>query len=343
LIFSSKSFSFFLIHLTYTAVFYVHQFTRSFVFVVIIDDRVEKRCRSLFACLPVVLQIRYSPSTMIGRTSAITRRATLTSAGLGIGHPSPSLAPSRRTMMSFSDTNNNQDWKCSSRVETSDRFNPKNSSVYRSSHQRAVQPQQKYAFVPKSSFSSTAKDEEKGSGGIRGWMNDRQARQEQEKYIEQMMKLSTMEVFTMELYREELQSGVDSAGMMTKISFMQTKEIKQAKEVVEVVDKIIEVVGPDATAEDLITLDRMQRLRVANAANKTLEEIAIMVSQITNMDVMQKTLRKRYLEGKPIPLDKDAMQAVIQKDAMSVLSKSQKEMMKSRQEQNARRMARRRR
>lgn len=158
-----------------------------------------------------------------------------------------------------------------------------------------------------------------------------------------MMKLSTMEVFTMELYREELQSGVDSAGMMTKISFMQTKEIKQAKEVVEVVDKIIEVVGPDATAEDLITLDRMQRLRVANAANKTLEEIAIMVSQITNMDVMQKTLRKRYLEGKPIPLDKDAMQAVIQKDAMSVLSKSQKEMMKSRQEQNARRMARRRR
>ena len=136
----------------------------------------------------------------------------------------------------------------------------------------------------------------------------------------------------MDKYREELQSGIDGGGMMTKVSFMQTKEIKQAKEVIEVVDKIIDVVGPKATAEDLIQLDRMDRLRVANAANKTLEEIAIMVSQITNMDVMQKTLRKRYLEGKPIPPDKDSMQAVIQKDAMSVLSKSQKEMMKSRQE-----------
>eukprot|EP00536_Pseudo-nitzschia_multiseries_P003466 jgi/Psemu1/301975/fgenesh1_kg.53_\ len=68
-----------------------------------------------------------------------------------------------------------------------------------------------------------------------------------------------------------------------------------------------------------------------------------MVSQITNMDVMQKTLRKRQLEGKPIPPDKETMQAVIQKDALSVLSKSQKELMRSRQESNARRMARKRR
>ncbi len=155
-----------------------------------------------------------------------------------------------------------------------------------------------------------------------------------------MTRLSTMEVFTMKEYRKELQDGIDGGGMMTKISFMQTKEIKQAKEVVEVVDKIIEVVGPDATAEDLIQMDRLHRLKVATAANRTVEDIAIMVSQITNMDVMQKTLRKRYLEGKPIPPDKDAMQAVIQKDALSVLSKSQKEMMKSRQESNARRMAR---
>lgn len=144
----------------------------------------------------------------------------------------------------------------------------------------------------------------------------------------------------MDKYRKELQIGLDGGGMVTKISFMQTKEYKQAKEVTKVVDKIIDVVGPDATADDLITLDRLQRLRVANAAEKTVEDIAIMVSQITNMDVMQKTLRKRYLEGKPLPSNKDAMEAVVQKDAINVLSKSQKEMMKSRQENNARRMAR---
>jgi len=158
--------------------------------------------------------------------------------------------------------------------------------------------------------------------------------------MEQLKRLSTMEVFTMDKYRKELQIGLDGGGMVTKISFMQTKEYKQAKEVTKVVDKIIDVVGPDATADDLITLNRLQRLRVANAAEKTVEDIAIMVSQITNMDVMQKTLRKRYLEGKPLPSNKDAMEAVVQKDAINVLSKSQKEMMKSRQENNARRMAR---
>jgi hypothetical protein len=171
-------------------------------------------------------------------------------------------------------------------------------------------------------------------------MDNRTARQEKEKFMEQLKRLSKMEVFTMDKYRKELQIGLDGGGMVTKISFMQTKEYKQAKEVTKVVDKIIDVVGPDATADDLITLDRLQRLRVANAAEKTVEDIAIMVSQITNMDVMQKTLRKRYLEGKPLPSNKDAMEAVVQKDAINVLSKSQKEMMKSRQENNARRMAR---
>jgi len=206
------------------------------------------------------------------------------------------------------------------------------------------------SFASESSSSATASeknnsnDDKSGSGGkIRGWMNDRRDRQENERYMEQMTRLSNMDVFSMENYRDELRRGVDGGGIMTKISFMQTKEVKQAKEVVEVVEKMIEVVGPNATAEDLIEMDRLQRLRVATAANKTLEEISIMVSQITNMDVMQKTLRKRRLEGKSIPADKDYMQAIIQKDAMNVLSKSQKELLKSRQVNNARRMARKRR
>ena len=265
---------------------------------------------------------------MIGRISTTASRTTLSTVSLG--QLSPSLAPSRRTMTSFSATQ----WHRGN-DETSHGFVPKHASS------PLVSQQKHCAFVSRASFSSSAKDE--GSGGIRGWMTDRQERKEQEKYMEQMKKMSTMEVFTMKNYREELQEGIDGGGVMTKISFMQTKEIKQAKEIVDVVDKIIEVVGPEATAEDLIQMDRLQRLRVATAANRTLEEIAIMVSQITNMDVMQKTLRKRYLEGKPIPNDKDAMQAVIQKDALSVLSKSQKEMMKSRQVSNARRMARKRR
>lgn len=270
------------------------------------------------------------------RGAAIIRRASVSS--VGVGHAS--VTTPSRLLASFSFSTNTTPQRHFRKDESSSSAGtPQNRNVHTSLLSRVPLPQG-YNHVSRASFSSTADNDGEREGGIRGWMNDRQARQEQEKYMEQMTRLSTMEVFTMEKYREELQMGVDGGGMLTKISFMQTKEIKQAKEVVEVVEKIIEVVGPDATAEDLINMDRLQRLRVANAANKTLEEIAIMVSQITNMDVMQKTLRKRYLEGKPIPPDKDSMQAVIQKDAITVLSKSQKEMMRSRQESNARRMAR---
>jgi hypothetical protein len=190
--------------------------------------------------------------------------------------------------------------------------------------------------------SSSAGGKSSGGGsGIRGWMKDRQDRREKERYLEQMKRLSDMEVFTMENYREELRRGV--SGFMANVSFLQTKEVKMAKEVAAVVEKIIDVLGPKATAEDLIAMDRFQRLQVATASNKTLEEISIMVSQITNMDVMQKALRKRKLEGKPIPPDQEAMQAVIRKDAVAVMSKSQKEMLRSRQETAARRMSRRKR
>jgi hypothetical protein len=172
-------------------------------------------------------------------------------------------------------------------------------------------------------------------------MMERSKRKEKERYMEQMERLSEMDVFTMENYKEELKRGL--SGFAANISFMQSKEVKMAKEVMEVVDKFIDVLGPRATAEDLIEMDRLQRLKVATAANKTLEEISIMVSQITNMDVMQKALRKRRLEGKPIPKDQEAMQAAIKKDAMQVLSKSQMELLRSRQEDAARRMARKRR
>jgi hypothetical protein len=194
------------------------------------------------------------------------------------------------------------------------------------------------------SSSTASKDAEKsssGGGGITGWMAERSKRKQQEQYVEQMERLSNLDKFTMKDYREELQRGL--SGWAAKISFMESKEIKMAKEVLAVVDKFVDVIGPDATAEDLIGMDRLQRLKVATASNKSLEDISIMISQITNMDVMQKALRKRRLEGKSIPKDPEAMQNIIKRDAINVLSKSQKEMLKSRQEDAARRMARKRR
>lgn len=178
-------------------------------------------------------------------------------------------------------------------------------------------------------------------GGIRGWMEGRREKQEQDNYMDQMERLSKMEELTLEGYREELNRGLDSWG--AKLSFGLTKEVKLAKEVVECISCFIDVLGGNANADDLISMDRLQRLKVATASKKSVEDIQIMISQVQNMDLMQRTLRKRRREGKPIPPDSQSMQAAIKKDALSVMSKTQKEMMKNRQQDAARRMARKRR
>jgi len=188
------------------------------------------------------------------------------------------------------------------------------------------------------SFSSQSSS---SSGGIRGWIENRTQRKQQEEYMEQMKRLSEMDRLTLDKYRGELERGLNQWG--ANISFLQTKEIKTAKEVVEVVKALIDVKGGDAVADDLLNLNRMERLKVATASNKTVEEISILMSQIQNMDLMQRTLRKRYHEGKAIPPDPASMQAAIKKDAISVMTKSQKEMMMKRQGTIAKRAMRRKR
>lgn len=179
---------------------------------------------------------------------------------------------------------------------------------------------------------------EKKSTGVRGWMEKRQERQQQEQYMEQMERLSSMDELTLSKYQEELKRGL--SGFMANIKFLQTKEIKVAQEVVDVVSAFMGVLGNDATADDLNDMTRIERLRVAGASSKTVEEIAIMVSQIQNMDLMQRTLRKRKLEGKPVPVDSNKMQEAIKKDAREVMTKSQKDTMKKRQMSVAKKMAR---
>ena len=182
---------------------------------------------------------------------------------------------------------------------------------------------------------------ESSQGGIRGWMENRRTKKEQEQYMEQMERLSNMEELTLENYKGELERGLDSWG--AKLTLGQTKEIKLAKEVVDCIGCFIEVLGKSAKIDDLINMDRLQRLKVATSSNKSVEDIQIMITQVQNMDLMQRTLRKRKLEGKPIPPDSQSMQAAIRKDALAVMTKTQKEMMKKRQQEVGRRMARKRR
>jgi hypothetical protein len=50
----------------------------------------------------------------------------------------------------------------------------------------------------------------------------------------------------------------------------------------------------------------------------------IFIKQFEAMDIMQQVLRRRKLEGKPMPTDEASMQAAMQQDVQKVLSKTQK-------------------
>ena len=187
-------------------------------------------------------------------------------------------------------------------------------------------------------------DSSSGGGigdGIRGWMDNRRENQEQEQYMGQMQRLSDMSELTLANYKGELERGLSSWG--AKLTFWENKELKTAKTVVQMVESFIQELGEDATADDLIEMDRLTRLKVATLSNKTVEEISIMVAQFQNMDLMQKALRKRKKEGKAIPPDAQSMQEVIKNDAVSLMSKQQKELIKKRQIDMAKRNARRKR
>uniref|UniRef100_A0A7S0F573 Signal recognition particle SRP54 subunit M-domain domain-containing protein n=1 Tax=Craspedostauros australis TaxID=1486917 RepID=A0A7S0F573_9STRA len=178
------------------------------------------------------------------------------------------------------------------------------------------------------------------STGVSGWMERRKNRKEQEQYMEQMNRLSEMDEFKLTDFKDELNKSL--TGVMANVSFLQTKEIKAAKDIVTCVESMVKVLGQDAVADDLLHMDRLQRLKIADGSDRTVEEIGYVVSQIQNMDIMQKTLRRRRLQGKPIPESQSKMQEVMKKEAMATMSPAQKEMVRKKQMDMAKHMQRRR-
>ena len=65
-------------------------------------------------------------------------------------------------------------------------------------------------------------------------------------------------------------------------------------------------------------------MKISLKSGASLEELNVLTKQFQSMDIMQQVLRKRKLEGKPLPLDEASMRAAMQQDAQKVLTKAQK-------------------
>lgn len=158
------------------------------------------------------------------------------------------------------------------------------------------------------------------------WYRNRQERKEEVKYRQRLASMSTKPVWTVGDMLEELEEVVKS--WIAKMPILSNnKETKMAKQMHKSVLGIVNIMGSEATSEQLEAMSRTEKLKAALQGETTAEEINILIMQFQTMNLMHRVLRKRIQDGKPLPESADAMQTAVQSEGSKLLTKGQKSRM----------------
>ena len=96
-------------------------------------------------------------------------------------------------------------------------------------------------------------------GRIRDAWDDRNKKVQQEKYLQQLDKMSSTDKWTLKDFHDELKETLGS--WRNRIPGMSgLKQIKVAKQTQKVIEACIDYVGAEATAKDLQTIDRQEKV-----------------------------------------------------------------------------------
>ncbi|KAI2510237.1 hypothetical protein MHU86_4115 [Fragilaria crotonensis] len=153
-------------------------------------------------------------------------------------------------------------------------------------------------------FSSTSDSDENPGffGRIKNSFTDRQERKAQEQFANQLEKMANSERWTIKDFQDDLSLVVDS--WRTKIPGMTNiSQVKSAKQMNGISKAIIEVIGANATASELLEMPRTDKLKVSVKSGASVEDINVMLQQFQGVEVMHQVVRRRKLEGRPIPQD----------------------------------------
>lgn len=173
-------------------------------------------------------------------------------------------------------------------------------------------------------------------GRIQNAITSRQERLAQEQFAEQVERMANSEKWTIQNFSDDVSKTVDS--WRTKIPGMSNlQQVKGAKKISNIAKAVVEVIGGGATAEELLNMSRTQKLNVAIKSKESVEDVNLMVAQFQGVQMMHQVIRKRKLEGKPIPTDEAGIRSVLQSESLGAMTKSQrKAMMESRQKRGMR-------
>jgi signal recognition particle GTPase len=147
-------------------------------------------------------------------------------------------------------------------------------------------------------------------------------RKKAEKTAEQFEKMASMEVWTVQAFSDDLSAGLSS--WRSKIPGMSNvKELQTTKRVAQVLKAVSEIVGPNATGEDLSRLSKKEKLKICIKAETSMEEVNGMIQQFEAMQMMHQMLRYRKKVGKPLPKDQAALKMAMAEDSDKAFSKEQ--------------------
>ncbi|KAL7527929.1 hypothetical protein ACHAXR_002198 [Thalassiosira sp. AJA248-18] len=163
-----------------------------------------------------------------------------------------------------------------------------------------------------------------------GWLQDKMAERAQTKkaakLIDQIALMANADKWTLKMFADEIDETLSS--WTTKIpGASRTTEIQQAKESQKVMKEIIKELGVNATSGDISRMDRKQKLKLAIACQKPMDELNAVLNSFSQMDIMHRILRYRKKEGIVLPTDEAGLKLAMQQDGMKVMTgKEKKEM-----------------
>jgi hypothetical protein len=154
------------------------------------------------------------------------------------------------------------------------------------------------------------------------WWKNRQLSKEADKFKERVQAMAAKEAYKLTDMLEELDEVNKS--WMAKVPGLNNKDTEMAKVMYKTVAAMVSVLGQEATYETLLNTSKKERLEIAIAADTTLDDVQLITEQIRMMSITQRVMRKRALDGKPLPTTMGAMQVVLENEVVGVLTRQEK-------------------
>jgi len=183
-------------------------------------------------------------------------------------------------------------------------------------------------------LSSTSSSSEEGKGifgSLQKSFVDRQKRKQKEQFQAQVEKMSNAEKWTLEHFVDDMKKTAND--WRSKIPGMSNlKQVKVVKKSLAIAEAMVTHIGQDATSMEIgEKLSRADKLRVAIKSEVSVEEVNIMIQQLQAVNIMHQIVRRRKLDGKPLPKDENSMKGLMQTEALQSMTKSQRNDMRNAQ------------